>query len=250
MKNSILPPIFLAFVCLFTEAHAAGRLSINPATRVIPMYGTCTFQEAQVGKSGSWSYWYVVSKDNSGVEHKVAWKKFAENKALPIYLHKINREHLRNGIVYPFSENGPITTGENLVKTKRIFEVDMDLTSAAVYACEKNGTHLPTKEEYEALGNCFQPHIQHSVKLSDAGLSELYRKFPDMKPSESVAFPYFWSSSVEVVNHPNGYKTYKRLMFNSTIGFMARDNVDTQYTDGTTAEEVDKYSVRCVDRIK
>jgi len=139
----------------------------------------------------------------------VYWQKTAESGGANNYTNEGNRElGDRDGMISPVTVDGVLSENQ---------------TSQAVYACEKNGRHLPTWEDFQALRNCFDKKKSDSRYLSSDGLKKLYSYFPDMEGRS------FWSSSV----HPNrSYAFY----FNGADGY--GDYYNRYY----------QYSVRCVSR--
>ena len=113
----------------------------------------------------------VVSYDNEGLklyrEHKI---KEAEAHLLTVFWAKN-------------AEPGDYTN-EGQVK-------DHLLTNGpAVVACEKKHLALPTKEQFEALRNCFESDARDSDFLSENGRAQLVSRIPDM------ANQWFWTASV------------------------------------------------------
>ncbi len=134
-----------------------------------PIFSTAAFAEDLLNgcKFNEWNdingrpkYYQVISKDNAGKEHTVYWLKQAESGE--------------------YSNKGDYD--------KTTFVIN---NSPAVTACEKKKLHLPTKEEFEALRNCFEPDGRF---LSNNGLKGLYSKLPDMENR------WFWSSSAVSVS--------------------------------------------------
>lgn len=163
-----------------------------------PIFSTAAFAEDLLNgcKFNEWNdingkpkYYQVISKDNAEKEHTVYWLKQAES-----------------GL---YSNQGDYD--------KTTFVIN---NSPAVAACEKKKLHLPTKEEFEALRNCFEPDGRF---LSNNGLKGLYSKLPDMENR------WFWSSSA-YSSHPESFA------FEGGYGFVDYDYRDLQ------------NSVRCVGR--
>ena len=92
----------------------------------------CKFNEYNDTNNGR-SYWKVISKDNEGALHTVYWLKQAESGT--------------------FSNAGDYEKG-----TFRIYN------TPAIKVCLEKKLNLPTKEEFEALRNCFEPDGQFLSK--------------------------------------------------------------------------------------
>jgi hypothetical protein len=97
-------------------------------------------------------------------------------------------------------------------------------TGQAVAVCKKKNLLLPTKQEFEALNNCFQKANDFSDFLSRKGASDLIKKIPDM------ANQMFWTASVWPIF------TEQAFLFLGNRGY-----VEETLTRG------DQLSVRCVD---
>lgn len=148
--------------------------------------------------NGKPKYYQVISKDYAGVAHTVYWLKQAESGK--------------------YSNEGDYD--------KTTFVINK---SPAVAACKKKRLHLPTKEEFEALSNCFEPDVGFlSTRfLSTNGLKGLYSKLPDMENR------WFWSSSAHS-GRPEG----DAFFFDGYSGGVGSNLRDSRF----------QVSVRCVGR--
>jgi len=86
--------------------------------------------------------------------------------------------------IFPVLKDGNVVTDG---RTLAMDDIDTALTSKAVYACESQGLHLPTKAAFNILAKC---------KDSERA------KFADVNNS------YYWTSSRAIMNIPRYYAYY------------------------------------------
>ncbi len=199
-----------------------------------PLSYDCTLKDASDP-----NFLEMVSVDDDGDPHTVLWAKKIESDGKPLYSMKALDEAAGDlqGESYPVLKDGTVVHNRRALSEA---EIDQTKTSPAVFACEKQGLHLPTIYEYEALQHCFNTkrRMAHElgvpvIKRKD--LASFYRQFPEMKPASYGENKKWWSSTV-VWNARGTARDFTCGMFGDT---------ETVYPNVWTNRD-EKLSVRCI----